>query len=97
RSARPSPYTTLFRSRRALGTDGRTRPASLVRQPGQAAFHFANAVGVFIDPRPIGGGDIAGHIAELLVHMIQHARLRPVASALERSEEHTSELQPPDH
>src|SRR5207244_12651746 len=83
----PFPYTTLFRSR------GDRRPSNVLANPPflrNAHLEIgtgARASAVRIELHLVGGSALIGH--DFQVRIAQEGRIR--------SEEHTSELQSPDH
>src|SRR5207244_8508941 len=90
-----SPYTTLFRS----NVNRRTDPGDEFDQPGGRV-----QIGGQIQKHQVGPelpqADIERLHGRVTLHLsqnVERARLRQRGSELLRSEEHTSELQSPDH
>src|SRR5207244_8563668 len=91
----PSPYPTLFRSAVAVEDNPRPHLRLVAIDAGQALVEKVNGrqFAAADEPRRLGHCPWFGH-AWYITHI---SRLRLSVGSAKRSEEHTSELQSPDH
>src|SRR5207244_6976718 len=89
------PYTTLFRSRRLVARVERRNAARLAGDtPGERGLEVVESIDVDAEA---GGGDYVIHPYLARVAPPVDLQAHSAVDRLDRSEEHTSELQSPDH